>query len=81
MRIEVIGIKGLPIIGEGDDLAQLIVDAADKQGVPLIDGDIVALSHVIVSRAEGNTVDLRTVEPSEIARRLAEITVKDPRLV
>lgn len=81
MRIEVIGIKGLPIIGEGDDLAQLIVDAVKRQGVPLVDGDIVALSHVIVSRAEGNTVDLGTVEPSEIARRFAEFTGKDPRLV
>ena len=35
----------------------------------------------IVSKAEGRTVDLRTVEPSARARELAELTEKDPQLV
>jgi len=71
----------LPIIREGDDLASMIVDAARVQGTELMDGDIVVLSHVIVSRAEGRTVDLKDVEPSPIAERFAEFTMKDPRLV
>jgi len=81
MRVEVIGVTGLPIISEGDDLASMIVDAARAQGTELMDGDIVVLSHVIVSRAEGRTVDLKDVEPSPIAERFAEFTMKDPRLV
>jgi coenzyme F420-0:L-glutamate ligase/coenzyme F420-1:gamma-L-glutamate ligase len=81
MKIEVIGVVGLPIIGEGDDLAALVTEAAGEQGTPLADGDVVVLSHVIVSRAEGRTVDLDEVEPSEGARRFAEFTGKDPRLV
>ncbi|TET71420.1 coenzyme F420-0:L-glutamate ligase [Candidatus Bathyarchaeota archaeon] len=81
MRVEVIGVTGLPIIREGDDLASMIVDAARAQGTELMDGDIVVLSHVIVSRAEGRTVDLKDVEPSPIAERFAEFTMKDPRLV
>lgn len=81
MRVEVIGVTGLPIIREGDDLASMIVDAARTQGTELLDGDIVVLSHVIVSRAEGRTVDLKDVEPSPIAERFAEFTMKDPRLV
>ena len=81
MRIEIIGIEGLPIIEEGDDLAALILEALKSQGNPLRDGDVVVLSHVIVSRAEGRTVDLGSVEPSEIAVRYAEFTGKDPRLV
>lgn len=81
MRVEVIGVTGLPIIREGDDLAFMIVDAARTQGTELMDGDIVVLSHVIVSRAEGRTVDLKDVEPSPIAERFAEFTMKDPRLV
>ena len=81
MRVEVIGVTGLPIIEEGDDLASMIVDAARAQGTELMDGDIVVLSHVIVSRAEGRTVDLKDVEPSPIAERFAEFTMKDPRLV
>lgn len=71
----------MPIIREGDDLASMIVDAARAQGTELMDGDIVVLSHVIVSRAEGRTVDLKDVEPSPIAERFAEFTMKDPRLV
>jgi len=81
MRVEVIGVTGLPIIREGDDLASMIVDAARTQGTELLDGDIVVLSHVIVSRAEGRTIDLKDVEPSPIAERFAEFTMKDPRLV
>ena len=72
MRIEVIGVTGLPIIGEGDDLASLIIGAAEDQDTPLMDGDIVVLSHVIVSRAEGRTVNLGEVEPSKVAERFAE---------
>lgn len=81
MRVEVIGVTGLPIIREGDDLASMIIDAARAQGTELLDGDIVVLSHVIVSRAEGRTIDLKDVEPSPIAERFAEFTMKDPRLV
>ena len=79
MKVEVIGITGLPIIEEGDDLAELIVRSANSQGDPLQDGDVVVLSHVIVSRAEGRTVDLSTVEPSPVAERFATFTGKDPR--
>lgn len=81
MRIEVIGVVGMPIVEEGDDLVSLVAEAAEAQGTPLMDGDILVLSHVIVSRAEGRTVDLRDVKPSQIAEGFAEFTGKDPRLV
>ena len=81
MGIEIIGIEGLPIIEEGDDLSALILETLNYQGSPLQSGDIVVLSHVIVSRAEGRTIDLRVIEPSDIALRFAEFTGKDPRLV
>ena len=81
MKVEVFGVTELPIIKEGDDLAELIVGSTKEQGIPLQDGDVVVLSHVIVSRAEGRTVDLSTVEPSPVAERFAAFTGKDPRLV
>jgi len=81
MRFEVIGITGLPIIKEGDCLAELFLEACREQGTPIIDGDIIVASHVIVSRAEGNTVDLNDVTPSKIAENLADYTNKDPRIV
>ena len=81
MLVQIIGIRGLPIIVEGDDLAYLVLKAAEAQETPLEEGDIVVLTHVIVSRAEGRTIDLGEIEPSPIAVRFAEFTEKDPRLV
>ncbi len=81
MSIQVIPITGLPIIQGGDDLAQLVSLASEKQGATLTNGDVVILCHVIVSRAEGNVIDLRDVEPSIPASNFADYSGKDPRLV
>jgi len=80
-KVEVFPITDLPIIKEGDDLAFLIYQAAEKQGTPIQNGDVIVATHVIVSRAEGNVVDLETVIPSEFAKTIANKTGKDPRLV
>lgn len=80
-RVEVIGVEGLPIIKTGDSIGRLVVEAASKQGTPIHDGDVLVVTHVFVSRAEGNVVDLNSVVPSEFARSIAEQLGKDPALV
>jgi coenzyme F420-0:L-glutamate ligase / coenzyme F420-1:gamma-L-glutamate ligase len=72
------GLSGLPEIAPGDDLAELIVDALAERSRPgrLEDGQIVAIAHKAVSKAEGAVVDLRSVEPTARARELAEQTTK-----
>ncbi|MGD2066415.1 MAG: coenzyme F420-0:L-glutamate ligase [Candidatus Bathyarchaeota archaeon] len=80
-RIEILAVTGLPIVKEGDDLASLICQAAEKQGTPIKNGDVIVVTHVIVSRAEGSIVNLETVTPSEFAKSVAKRTGKDPRLV
>ena len=79
--VQIIGVRGLPIIKAGDNLAELICQAAEKQGTPIQDGDVIVVSHIIVSRAEGRVVDLNRVEPSPFAVQLARELNKDPRLV
>jgi len=79
--IQIIPVIGLPIIKRGDDLGVLICEAAAKQGTPIEDGDIIVVTHVIVSRAEGNVINLDEVIPSEFAKNIAEETGKDPALV
>ncbi|MCS7135624.1 MAG: coenzyme F420-0:L-glutamate ligase [Nitrososphaerota archaeon] len=79
--IEVIGIRGMPIIKPGDDLASLIVESAKKMGVGIKDNDIIIITHVVVARAEGKIIRLEEVEPSELAKRIAEEVGKDPRHV
>jgi coenzyme F420-0:L-glutamate ligase/coenzyme F420-1:gamma-L-glutamate ligase len=71
-ELRVIPVRGLPEVGEGDDLARLIASAA-----PLEDGDVVVVAHKVVSKAEGRVVRLADVEPSPQARDLAD--GEDPR--
>ncbi len=48
----------LPIIGKGDDLAKIVADcllaAADGQGVPVKDTDVIGITEAIAAKAEGN---------------------------
>jgi len=79
--IKIIAVENLPLIKEGDNLAELISNAAEKQGAPLMENDIVVVTHVVVSKAEGNIIDLDKVIPSERAKELAQQTNKEPALV
>ncbi|MEM1333267.1 MAG: coenzyme F420-0:L-glutamate ligase [Actinomycetota bacterium] len=81
MSVSIFGIRGLPEIGPGDELADLIHAAAADQGDPLADGDVVVVTSKIVSKSEGCTVELDEVEPSSFATRWAARWDKDPRVV
>jgi len=80
-KVEVLPVENLPIVKEGDDLGELIHKAVEKQGMPIREGDIIVVTHVIVSRAEGNIVDLDKVVPSQAAEALAKELEKDPAMV
>ena len=79
--ISIIAVESLPLIKSGDNLAQLIADAAKKQGTPLQDKDVIVITHVAVSKAEGNIINLDKVTPSKRAKEIAQETSKDPALV
>jgi coenzyme F420-0:L-glutamate ligase/coenzyme F420-1:gamma-L-glutamate ligase len=80
--ISLLPIPGLPPIRPGDDLAALILDAADQSGAAPIDGDVLVVCQKVVSKAEGRVVDLRTIEPSPFAREVAaRADDKDARIV
>ncbi len=65
MSLEVIPVEGIPEIGAGDDLAAAIAAHAP----PLLDGDIVVVTHKVVSKAEGRVAAI----PDEVTyRRLVE---------
>jgi coenzyme F420-0:L-glutamate ligase/coenzyme F420-1:gamma-L-glutamate ligase len=79
--VQVFPIEGLPLIEIGDNLGKLIVEAAKKQGTPIQLNDIIVVTHVVVSKAEGNIVNLKEVKPSKRAKEIAAQTNKDPALV
>ncbi len=74
-------ITGLPLIGPGDELARLLLDALASQGLSLRSGDVLVLAQKIVSKAEGRLVFLPDLPVSPSAAALAAETGKDPHLV
>jgi len=70
-------LRGLQEVESGDDLATLIVAAAER----LDGGDIVVIAHKAVSKAQGRLRRLVDIEPSEQAQALAVEHGKDPRHV
>ncbi|MFT6392406.1 MAG: coenzyme F420-0:L-glutamate ligase/coenzyme F420-1:gamma-L-glutamate ligase, partial [Ilumatobacter sp.] len=66
-HLQIFGVEGLPEITDGMDLAEMVHAAAAAQGDPLADGDIVLVTSKIVSKAEGCTVELDTIEASPFA--------------
>jgi coenzyme F420-0:L-glutamate ligase/coenzyme F420-1:gamma-L-glutamate ligase len=79
--IDIIALPQLPEIRPGDDLVGAIGDAIDSSGLGLREDDILVVTQKVVSKAEGRLVDLRTIEPSAMARDWAEQWDKDPRQV
>ncbi len=77
------GLSGLPEIAIGTDLGELIVATINAEPAigPLADGQIVAIAHKAVSKAEGAVVDLREVTPHARAESIAVEQHKDPRAV
>ena len=78
-EIRLMGLTTLPEVAPGANLAELARAAVQEAGETLRDGDVLVVTHKIVAKAEGRLVDLRTVEPSDFARRWAERWRKDPR--
>ena len=74
-------IPDLPEVRAGDDLAALVGDGLERAEMDLADGDVLVVAQKVVSKAEGRTVDLTTVEPRPEAARLAAVVDKDPRLI
>ena len=80
-EVTISGIEGIPEVEAGDDLAQLIVEAASRQNIVLQDDDVLVVTQKAVSKAEGRSVTLADVEPSTLAVELATNWEKDPRHV
>ncbi len=76
-----LALEGLPHVSRGDDLAELILVGAQRNGLTWQDGDIVVVAQKIVSKSEGRLFALEDVVASEGARQLAANTNKDARLV
>ena len=79
--ITLIGLEGIPEVRPGDDLAHLIAEAAGRGDIGLTDADVLVVTQKVVSKAEGQVVDLASVQPRPEAVEWAERWEKDARQV
>lgn len=79
--LRIIPLRGAPEATPGMDVAEMVLDAAEASGVRFAQGDILVVTQKVVSKAEGLLVDLRAIEPSDLARRYALQWGRDPRQV
>lgn len=79
--IQIFGIAGIPEIQPHDDLTAAIQQGLRHTQFTLMPGDVLIVTHKIVSKSEGQLVDLSTIEPSAFALQWATRWHKDPRQI
>ena len=81
MSLTLTPLHHIPLIRQGDDLADIVVKAVDNSNLAVEENDILVFAQKIISKAEGRAVNLGTITPSQRAVELAQQTEKDPRVV
>lgn len=81
MSLNLSPLVNIPLIRQGDNLADILLNSLAQTSLTLQDNDILVLAQKIVSKSEGRMVNLATVTPSQRALDLAAQTEKDPRLI
>lgn len=76
MNLNAFTVPDIPLIREGDNLADIICERAR-----LHDHDIIAIASTIVAKAEGRVIELSDVVPSDRALTIAERNDSDPGFV
>jgi coenzyme F420-0:L-glutamate ligase / coenzyme F420-1:gamma-L-glutamate ligase len=76
-ELSIIPIKGIGDISPGSDLGFIVYEAMRTQDIELQQGDVLVITQKIVSKAEGNVVNLDDVQVSDFARSLAIESNKD----
>ncbi len=76
-ELHIIPIIGIGDISPGTDLGLVIYEALQAQQLELQQGDILVVTQKIVSKAEGNIVNLEEIRASEFAHSLALESKKD----
>lgn len=79
-ELRALPLRGMGEIRRGDSLVEAILAALRRRKLRLRAGDILVVTHKVVSKAEGRVVPLKTVSPSARAVRWARGSGHDPRV-
>lgn len=80
-EIRVLPVKLLRDVRPGDRLHSLILRSLVRNNIVLKDGDIIVIAQKIVSKTEGQIINLSSLTPTTIAIQLAKKYKKDPRII
>ena len=73
-RLQIIPIENIPLIRKGDDIADIVFSTLNENQQEIHPGDILLISHKVVSKSEGNTYKISEISPSTEAQEIAEKT-------
>jgi coenzyme F420-0:L-glutamate ligase/coenzyme F420-1:gamma-L-glutamate ligase len=79
-ELRAIPVEGIGEVHPGDDVASLILEALRRKRRKLTSGDILVITHKIISKAEGRIVPLDSVSPSAETLDWARKYKLDPRI-
>lgn len=79
--MEIFSLSKVPLVEVGDDVGELLLESCRRQRIELEDEDVIVVAQSVVSKAEGNVVDLTSIEPSLRAEEIADKIGEDPRKV
>lgn len=79
MSLQIIPVLISKDVGPNDDLVELLLHT--RIGRTLKEGDILVFTQKIISKQEGQKIDLTTIKPTLLATGIASAFAKDPRLV
>lgn len=74
-------LKKIPLIRQGDNLADILVNALPDTDLEIRNNDIFVVAQKIISKSEGRMVNLADITPSSRAMELVPQVEKDPRLI
>jgi coenzyme F420-0:L-glutamate ligase/coenzyme F420-1:gamma-L-glutamate ligase len=80
-KVEIISILINDDIRDGDDIGNIILKSIKEKKESLKENDVIVITHKIVSKSEGRTIDLTKIIPSEESKKISSRTGKDPKLV
>lgn len=80
-EIRISAIRGLPEIHPGDDVAAMLPAAVRQNGLTVVDSDVFVIAQKIISKGEGQIVQLSKIKPSEKALQWARQYQRDARVI
>jgi coenzyme F420-0:L-glutamate ligase / coenzyme F420-1:gamma-L-glutamate ligase len=81
MPLTLTPLKNIPLIRQGDNLADIVVNAIKDNKISLENHDILVFAQKIVSKAEGRALNLAGIIPSQRASDIARQIDKDARVI